>query len=321
MMKLLLKTRCWLRLGGRHFFATLVLFLAILGHANACDVCGCGAGSINLGILPQWDKSILGLRYRTLAFDSHIFPDIYSQRFRTREDFTLMELWGKVHLSRKWQVIGFLPYFMARQQGQEKTLYRNGLADALVMGQYELLNTEITSPEKNVFHQLFVGGGLKLPTGAWRYDAETGRDVVNPNFQPGTGSYDGIGMVQYILRHKSVGLMTDAQYRYNGTNPDRYHFGNGVTGNLNIFWLNNFKEKRSLMLLTGLNGESRLQNSMYGYEVNFTGGNLLMAQIGCQAYWKGWSAALLHQTPLSQNLGNGSFKSLNRMQLQVSLGI
>lgn len=314
-MKLSFATNYW-----QSLFSLLIIICATNFQAKACDVCGCGAGNINLGIIPQWDKSIVGLRYRTLAFDSHIFPDIYSQRFRTREDFTLAELWGKYQLGRKWQLIGFLPYFMARQQGQEKTLYRNGLADAMILGQHELLNTEITHPEKNWYHQVYIGAGAKLPTGKWRFDSESGRDVANPNFQPGTGSLDAVAMTQYILRHKTLGLMTDVQYRHNGTNADQYHFGNGFNGNLNLFWLKNFKEKRSFMVLTGLSGETRQRNTIEGYEVVFTGGNLLMAQVGYQAYWNKWSSALVYQIPVAQNLGNGSFRSLNRLQVQLGFG-
>ncbi|MCY7351019.1 MAG: hypothetical protein LH606_10160 [Cytophagaceae bacterium] len=174
----------------------LLLFFALSPLSSlACDICGCGAGSSFLGIMPQTGRSFLGLRYRVKSYDSHL----NSQRLQTREVYQSAELWARWYPARRWQILAFLPVNANRQETTDGTHTRKGLGDAILMAHYNLVNTALDTVARKVDHNLLIGGGVKLPTGQFRYEAD-GSEVANPNFQLGTGSTDALFNIIYTLR-------------------------------------------------------------------------------------------------------------------------
>ena len=41
-------------------------------YSLACDICGCGVGNSYIGILPDFNKRIFGLRYRYNSIFTHV---------------------------------------------------------------------------------------------------------------------------------------------------------------------------------------------------------------------------------------------------------
>jgi hypothetical protein len=283
-------------------------------HAQACDVCGCGAGNLYFGIMPQWDKNMIGLRYRTISFQSHLYPnDPYADLFKSQENFRIVDLMGTFRVGQKWQISAFLPYAMAKQIRPEKEFSSNALADAMLQIQYEVVNSEVAHPEKDWKHRLQVGGGIKAPTGKWKYEKENSGFVENANFQPGTGSWDWLGTVQYVVRYSNSGIQTDAQYRVNGRNDYQYKFGNRLTGNANLFYLYNLKGKKSIMPFAGIYFEDNKLNKVNNYIVEYTGGQLYMANVGIQVFYNHLNINMQYQKPLRQNLSANQILAEDRL--------
>jgi len=296
------------------------ILLFTISESKACDICGCGAGNLYFGIMPQWDKNLVGIRYRSLPFQSHIYPnDPYADLFLTKEKFEIADFVAKVRLGQKWQVTSFISYAYSTQTRIEKTFRTNGLADLLILGQYQLLNTDIAHPEKDWKHQIFMGAGLKIPTGKWDYQTEDEGYVENPNFQPGTGSWDYLASAQYVLKYKSWGIQTDWQYRINGENSKRYHFGNRIMGNANLFYQWNLTGKKSLMPFAGLYVEHSEKNTKKGFDILETGGDLMMVNLGLQLFYKNLNLSIQSQVPGKQNLASDHIHAETRWIFQTNV--
>ncbi len=77
----------------KRFIIALALLLTT-GIAQACDICGCGAGSSYIGILPEFNTQIMGIRYRYNHIQTHMGPDGMPSYLTTDEGYHTAELWG-----------------------------------------------------------------------------------------------------------------------------------------------------------------------------------------------------------------------------------
>jgi hypothetical protein len=79
---------------------------------SACDICGCGAGNYYLGIMPQFHKQLIGIRYRFQSFNSHVglAPALLSS-----EQFQTVEMWSRFYPLKRLQVVSFIPYHINEQ--------------------------------------------------------------------------------------------------------------------------------------------------------------------------------------------------------------
>lgn len=296
----------------------LISFI-FLHSANACDICGCGVGSYYLGLMPQFNKNFLGLRYRNLRFESHL----NSRILRTREHFHTTELWGRFYPTSKLQVLTFLPYSFNYQtdiNNQRKDL--RGLNDFMFLANYNLLNLQMqgdTLPRKWK-HSFWLGGGVKIPTGKYDFNEQDGSQVANANFQLGSGSFDFLLTAFYNLRYEKLGFNQDISYKINTTNPKGYRFGNRFSGNSNVFYVHQFDKNFAIMPHTGLYYEFSAQDKRNETIIVETGGTLLAGNLGIDLYaFKKLSIGANTQIPLFQNLGNGEIRTLNRWNVHFSV--
>ena len=308
----------------QHFRDLLFGILCFLGLTTqsvwACEICGCGAGNLYFGILPNSERHLLGLRFRNIQYKSHLYPnDPYARLFETKERFFIYEVLGRFKLNSRINLNVFLPYAEAIQERSDKTFYRQGLADATLWAQYKFLDTERLHPDWDWKQQAQFGTGLKIPTGAWKFGDESSGAVENANFQPGTGSWDFLITGQYLLRYKSIGFQTDIQWRYNTANPDQYRFGNRISGNANFLYYRVWKGPFSIMPFSGLYGEFGKKNTDRGYQIIKTGGKLVMLNSGVQLHWKRYSILAQWQHPIFQDLSGGQIKALARGLIQAAL--
>lgn len=290
-----------------------VVFALLPFSTLACDICGCGAGSSFLGIMPQAGRSFFGVRYRTKSYHSHL----NSLYLSTRETYQTAELWGRFYPLRRVQVLAFVPYNFNQQTGADGTFQRRGLGDATVLAHYNLVNTATDTVAHRVDHNLLLGGGAKLPTGKYRYEAD-GSEVANPNFQLGTGSTDALFNVIYTLRHRQWGWNTDFTYRLTTKNADGYRFGNRQTLSSSVFFVKKWGSA-TLMPNAGVTLENAARDLDHGNRNANTGGYLALGTLGVETYFRRLSVGANAQMPLAQHLAGGQIRANARAMVHFTL--
>ncbi len=281
--------------------------------AHACNTCGCGVANYHYGILPQFRKNFIGIRYRYRSYtsqldDSHLASYSY-------ETFQNTELWARFYPLKRLQTFVFVPYnFNEREEG-EKTSYLNGIGDIVVSANYNLINT-YDSVSSDWKQNLLVGGGVKLPTGQFR-KIEDGL-TVNQNFQLGTGSVDVLLNLIYTLRYKNIGLNTEFTYNINTTNRDDYRFGNTLLPGLTAFFIPN-TGAITVMPNAGVSFETFKDNRQYGQPFPDTGGWAMLYNAGIESYYKNFAVGVSYSHPGKQELFSGKVDSSDRVSLHLTV--
>jgi hypothetical protein len=292
----------------------LSYLLLLLSPASfACDACGCSNSGSYFGLMPQSNKSLIGIRYQRLNFVTH--PD--SRVLRTEETFNVTEIYGRFFPVKRVQVMAFLPYRFAQQITTSETKKQNGISDATVLVNYNVINTFMdTESTSNFSHTLLLGGGVKIPSGRFRYDENKLTEVANENFQSGTGSTDFILNAFYTIKKDQWGLAMNVSRKFNTTNADHYRFGNQLYGTVDLYRTFNVG-RLSITPNLGAYGEKSDLGTRDGKKVLETGGTLISGVAGVTFFANRWTLGISTQKPLSQNLSAGFVEAKSRGMIQV----
>jgi hypothetical protein len=286
-------------------------------QVQACDICGCGIGNYYYGVMPQFQQNFIGLRYRQMSYRSHLG---LSEHLASREYFHTTELWLRYYPHPKVQVMTMLPWHFNRHEMQGKTTHISGLGDPLLMASYQLINTTTDTVPRKVRHSLLLGGGIKLGVGAYRFAEDEANQVANANFQLGSGSNDLLINMLYTLRKGKAGLTADLNYKYNTFNSMRYRFGNRISGGASVFYIKQLHWNFALMPFAGIYGEYSLRDTRGRYTIDETGGYLLTASVGLEAYaGKRFATGFTFQQPVKQRLAAGHVEANSRFTVHTTL--
>lgn len=298
----------------------LALLLPVAGRkAAACDICGCGAGSNYLGILPDFSTRILGLRYRGNAVMTHVGPGGSSSYLTTNERYHTAELWGGWTFGNKFRVMATVPLSYNTRKSQEENLSKTGPGDASLQGFYHLLGNRRNLGSILLVQDLWIGGGVKLPTGKYEpKDYEhTGQ---NANlFQLGTGSFDFLLSGMYDLRLQDLGLNLSAGYKLNTTNKYDYNYGNRFSSSAQLYYKFRLAKMISIAPNTGISYERSAQDLDDGYKVFSSGGYTLFATAGAELMYRKLAFGGNWQPIMAQRLASGLVQARSRMMLHVAL--
>lgn len=291
-------------------FAALLIFTA----TKACDICGCGVGSYYIGLLPDFKKRFVGLRYQYKTLQSHLGPGGSTSYLTTDETYRTAELWGGWNIGKKFRVLGFVPLNFSERSNQGISKSKMGLGDIAVVGYYQVLNYQNTLGNKLLVQSLWIGGGIKLPTGKYE-PAERKENEDSPNnFQLGTASTDFTLNAMYDIRLMDLGLNANVSYKINTRNKYDYQYGNKFSANLLAYYKLRPLKDLSISPNAGILYETAEKDR----ESDVSGGYSLMATTGIELSFKQYSIGGNFQPVLSQELADMKVKAGNRIMVHLT---
>lgn len=291
----------------------------ISGHsANACDICGCGVGSYYTGILPEFSKKIFGLRYRYNSLLTHIAPGGGSSYLTTTEKFNTIDFWGGWTITKKIRLMGYIPFSINEKIKRGVREKKSGVGDIGVQGFYQMFDKRGAEGKNFISHSLWLGAGVKLPTGNYQSSQkdETGQSANT--FQLGTGSFDFTLNMMYDLRIQDFGVNTTASYKINAVNRDEYRYGNKLSSTMQAYYKVRVKNKFTVAPNAGLSFENAAKDYDDKLLADVTGGNILLFGAGAELTTGKFAAGANYQSPLSQHLAMGSVRANNRLMVHIS---
>ncbi|MCB0577831.1 MAG: hypothetical protein KDD10_00790 [Phaeodactylibacter sp.] len=295
----------------------LFLLLALLvpaGRLAACDACGCSLSQAYLGLTPLQSGHYLGVWWQHQYYRTYGDPEFSGPSSGAGEYFNSVELRGRYHLSDRLQFLGIVPYMHHIRSNAGTRRPVSGLGDVVAMAIVTAFDTS-DSLARKVRHRLAAGIGGKAPTGKFHQPGPG--EVVNPNFQVGTGSWDALFNLSYTARMGNWGASLDGTWRLNSTNSADYRFGSRLMGAAGVFRLNAVG-KTQLMTNAALLYEDAAWDVESGYFRTNTGGAALFATLGAEWYWNRYNIGVNCSLPLDQDWNNGLVEARARASLHFT---
>ncbi|MBL7834580.1 MAG: hypothetical protein JNK18_11530 [Cyclobacteriaceae bacterium] len=287
------------------FFISLALLAA---HGTmACDVCGCSLGGSYFGILPQFNKNFVGLRWSQARFHAYMnHQSDYLKPETSNDTYQKLELWGRYYVNKRIQLFAFIPYSFNSMKGTEQVVSSHGLGDITVIGNYLLLNTG-EDKTKKFKHTWMAGAGVKLPTGD--SNLEDKGVLVNPNFQLGTGSLDFLLSTVYTLRYQKAGLSVESGYKINTRNRNDYVFGNQFHASSQVFYWQN-AGVFAFLPNAGVYFEQAAKHRDGTILQANTGGSSVQLMAGLETYVKGFTVGFTYKHPVNQHYNSDNIADI-----------
>jgi hypothetical protein len=303
----------------KKFMIGLCMLVCVPHISNACDICGCGVGNGYIGILPDFAKRVIGIRYRFNSLQTHLGAGGSVSYLTSMEKYHTTELWMGWNLSQKVRLMASLPYNLNQRQNQGQSESKSGIGDVSLSGFYALMNKKKSlSTGQMLVQSLWLGGGIKLPAGEYA-DADKSTNENSANlFQLGTGSIDFSANIMYDVRLQDVGFNVSAGYKTNTANKYDYRYGNKFSLSTQAYSKVRIARKLSISPNAGIQYEGAAKDYNQRRTVDMSGGKILLATAGIEAVFSKILVGANYQLPLSQRLAEGFVKGENRWMMHVS---
>lgn len=283
----------------------------------ACDICGCGAGNSYIGIIPDFAKRMAGLRYRYNAMLSHVGVDGTTTYLTTKENYQILDLWGAVKLGSKFKLMFTLPVNFNERENQGIVRHKSGIGDASVFGYFKLLENQSKIGKKLLEQTIWIGGGIKLPTGKYNpQDKSSGSENANL-FQLGTGSVDYNLAVSYNAKIKDIGLNISGIYKINTENKYGYKYGDRFSFTSQVFYRKTLNNSFAIAPNLGFQYEYSYLDKDKELKTPVSGGTLSLGTVGFEITKGKIALGTNYQTPLLQDMALGIVKAKSRFMFHL----
>lgn len=290
------------RIMKNYFFITALLLFG--NQAFACDVCGCSLGAFSQGIIPDYTSHFIGVRYNLAHFRAEIDHGTIGGFEFSEDKYNRIELVGRYNATEKLKFNFYVPFVINQMKGSEQTTTKSGLGDPMFLVNYKFLKKEVELSQ----HYLTAGAGIKFPLG--KSDLLENEELLNRNFQPGSGSFDFILTTSYYFRKKKMGYTLESSYKMNTTSNSGYRFGNQFNFSANM----NYRLERpklNWLIYGGVYFEQASRHTENESFVFNTGGYGIYANAGVQFYFSKMRLSTGIQHPIYQYFNTDNMTSLN----------
>lgn len=293
----------------------VVLLSCFFVSSYACEICGCGVGNYYIGLLPQFKSRFIGLRYHFNKFNTRLTDD--PTQF-SKDIYQTVELWSGWNIGKRVQLLTLIPLNVNHQNSDEGISNLKGLGDIVLLMNYKLLDINSkNSHNKNVSQQLWLGGGLKLPTGKFEIE-DNNPDVASmANMQLGSGSTDIMMNAMYNVRINKLAITSQANYKINSANKEGFLFGNKFSANSFISYAVSTK-KTIICPNAGLLFEHTEESKIANNKVDLTGGTILQGALGIELGFNKMSIGMNMQLPLAQQFAENQTNQKVKSMLHIS---
>ena len=214
-----------------------------------------------------------------------------------REHFASSVLYGRWFLAPRWNIQAQLPFVYNSATVGDFSQSIGGLGDANVMASYTLVDQadEISAL------QVFVGAGLKLPTGAKFPDILDYLEWYE--LQGTTGSWDPMFRADLSWRKNKTGIVASNLFRWNMQDKHQMRFGNFYNLTANAFYLVDIAQgTKQLMPAGGFFLEAYSGRTLYGEQIANTGGTTLFGSASLTLFLNAIAIRGEVQVPVVQKL-------------------
>lgn len=282
---------------------------------TACDQCGCG---LLQGIQPHDRANNFGLQWRmrylhgdmtvpavTTALAKHAGHGTATTTSTRNSDYTevyqALELRGQVWLARRFSVLAAIPLvnnYQSVDNVRHADVYEIG--DPMILGRYAVLSSRCGPDSAGIRYRLSVGAGAKIPLG--RHDVVQYGETLDHDLQPGTGTWDGLLSLEFMLRGARWGGSLATVGRYNGVNDEGHRMGHALSGTAEVFRSFTFG-KITWYPSAGGYVETALPDRHEGEEMAGTGGSTVFTHVGTRVWWRSFGISFTWQHALLQDQG------------------
>lgn len=280
----------------------LILFLISIFTINfsyACEICGCGIAGSNInGIIPQFNKNIIGVRISHVSFNHPNTPQNYNGLNRVMYDqYVNYDAWFRFYPNKRIQTMFLLPFKNISRKQDNNTYNIKGIGDANAFLNYSILKIK-DSIEQNLMW--WTGVGIKVPTG--KYQQRDNEKTMFPiGLQTGNGAYAFYLNNQLTYKYKNLIFNSISQYMINGKNELDYQLGNIFSTQLQL--MNKFRIGCDAYLIPNLSIEysKAEKDKLYGITNFYSGNTLSSLNIGIDWFFNSFFVSATIKKPQQWN--------------------
>ena len=221
---------------------------------------------------------------------------------------------GRLAVSDRFRITASLPYSrLTRMIAKEQTEGMHGLGDASFLAEVQLLSSKKDSLVKNQ-NQLWLGLGLKAPTGEFRSSINS--FYLPPNFQLGTGTWDGLASLSYRMRGSAWAWDNNVTGRTGGENKQAFSMPWLMIAQSSVKRL--FSSKKTAFAV-GLGAQGEFIGPTKSIDVLMEdGGYGLLGMLSANVQKRNVAFGVQFKQPISQSYGGGNTKARQRLSMRLS---
>lgn len=259
-----------------------------------------------------------------------------SGKYMYKETYNSYDVSANIYLTQKLQ-LNVSTYFSDNYIFRDDSIISNvgGIGDLNLLLKYQLYNSRErgdTSLKKRWLHRITVGAGGTLPTGNYNKETVAGFETtiqpnivlgspimdLNPHLQAGTGSFNSLFLLEYLVKLNHFGLHLNASYKLNSTNKNEFRFANRFNMNETLFALFPITKKVKLMPQTGISYELSNRDECNDLPFYDSGGEVLFSNVGLNVFINQLSLAFTYYHPIYQELYGDQALNKQRIISQIN---